>query len=257
MAKYDLDYYEEIRLAEEGDLDAMFNVASYMVWGDQTSPMDPDMAETAIKYYSANADNGDTDAMLDLGAMYLVGRGVKQNREKALMWYKKAADLDGQRACRCIGNLYRYDNLDDGTPVPTSDRERLRQAFEWYKKGAESGEENCLYELGDYYRFGRLVEKDEAKAFDLYSLALEVIEEEIMTDHFLINDSYADVCLRLAECYHYAIGTEKNMIKAKELIQTALMDAESRAKDGDPYGSGVLIDVRKEWQAIMAETEFA
>ena len=107
----------------------MFNVASYIIWGDLTAQPEPEMAELALKYYQANADAGDTDAMLDIGAMYLEGRGVPKDEKMALEWYTKAADLGGQNACRCIGNLYRYDVLDDGTPVPTADPDRLQQAF--------------------------------------------------------------------------------------------------------------------------------
>ena len=56
---YDLNYYEEMKLAEEGDLDAMFNVAAYIIWGDQTAPVEPEAAELAVRYYKANAENGE------------------------------------------------------------------------------------------------------------------------------------------------------------------------------------------------------
>lgn len=255
MAAYDLNYYEELKLAQEGDLAAMFNVASYIIFGDQDSPVEPEAAELAMKYFLANAEAGDTDSMLDLGAMYLLGRGVEKDREKALEWYEKAAEHHGQRACRCIGNLYRYDNLDDGTPVPTKDPERLKKAFEWFAIGSDREEENCLYELGDYYRKGLLVDKNEKLAFKLYTKAYKICEA-LTENHFAFNDSYADVCLRLAECYHYGQGTDIDLQAARFYIQIARTEAKERVDSGDPYGKVVYNDVMKEWNAIMAETGF-
>ncbi len=57
---YDMNYDEQMLLAEEGDLDAMFNVASYIIWGNPDSPVGPEAADLAVRYYMANAENGDT-----------------------------------------------------------------------------------------------------------------------------------------------------------------------------------------------------
>ena len=255
MAEYDLNYLEEMKRAEEGDLDAMFNVASYTIWGDLTSPVEPEAAERALKYYFANADAGDTDAMLDLGAMYAEGRGVEKDKESALFWYQKAAELDGYRACRCLGNMYKYDVVDDGTPVPTNDQERLQKALEWYELGTERNEENCIYELGDFYRYGIIVQKDEKKAFELYSEAYQVCCY-IMEDHYMINDSYSDVCFRLAECYHYGIGTKIDMDKARFYSSIAKDEAKRRLDNGDMYGGYLYPAALKEWQSIIVETGF-
>ena len=255
MASCDLNYYAEMEEAQNGDLDAMFNVASYIIWGDQTSPVEPEAAELAIRYYAANADAGDTDSMLDLGGMYLVGRGVEKDESKALMWYRKAAERNGPNACGCLGNLYRYDVLDDGTTVPTADPARLQKALEWYRLGAERDEENSLYELGDFYRKGMLVERDEAKAFSLYQRAYGICQN-LRKDHFSLNDSYADVCLRLAECYHHGIGTRVDLEKARRFVQIAKDEAQVRLDSGDAYGGCLYPRVRKEWLAILSETGF-
>lgn len=255
MAAFDLNYYEEMKQAEAGDLNAMFNVASYIIWGDQSSQVEPEAAELAVKYYKANAENGDTDSMLDLGAMYLDGRGVEKDEREALKWYEKAASLNGTRACRCIANFYRYDVLDDGTPVPTADPERLQKALEWYQKGTERGEENCIYELGDYYRKGLLVPKDAVKAFELYTRAYEICRR-LELERFIANDSYSDVCFRLAECYHYGIGTQVDMSQAKYYAEIARDEAKARLESGDIYGGYLYPKALKEWQSIMAETDY-
>ena len=255
MAMYDMNYYEQIQLAEEGDLDAMFNVASYIIWGDQGSPVEPEAAAMAVRYYKANTENGDTDSMLDLGAMYLEGRGVEKDEEEALRWYEKAAALNGTRACRCIANYYRYDVLEDGTPVPATDPVRLQKALEWYRTGAERQEENCIYELGDYYRKGIIVPKDEKKAFKLYWQAYEICRE-IEEEQYTVNDSYSDVCFRLAECYHYGIGTEKDPAQALFFAEIARDETKARLDNGDMYGGYLYPKALKEWQDITAEKGF-
>ena len=139
--------------------------------------------------------------------------------------------------------------------MPTADPERLRGALAWYQKGAERDEENCLYELGDYYRKGIIVDQDDERAFDLYWRAYEVIRDIIMRNHYSTNDSYSDVCFRLAKCYHYGIGTAVDMKKASAFIDIAKEETRKRADEGDVYGGSVLPQVEKEWLAIQRDIE--
>ena len=71
-----------------------------------------------------------------------------------------------------------------------------------------------------------------------------------------MNDSYSDVCFRLAECYHYGIGIEIDMDQAKEYIQIAKEETKKRLDDGDMYGGYLYPRAMKEWQAIMAEAGY-
>jgi hypothetical protein len=256
MAHYDLNYGKMLEAAEKGDLDAMFAMASYIVWGDRKSKLEPEMVERAVRYYMANIEAGDTDSMLDMGGMYLEGRGVEKDRDKALELYERAAELSAPKAFRCLGNCWKYDNLDDGSPVATTDQSRLAKALGYFIRGAELDEENCLYELGDYYRYGVCVEKDEKAAFAHYMQAYNVIMEYVMPDKYSCNDSYSDVCLRLAECYHYGIGTMIDLNEAKKYIQIARTECQDRFNDGDMYGGVSLPRAEKEWLLIMQETGF-
>ena len=77
-----------------------------------------------------------------------------------------------------------------------------------------------------------------------------------MPSHYSNNDSYSDVCFRLAECFHYGIGTDINMTKAKAFIEIAKEETKKRADEGDVYGGSVLPRVEKEWLSIMRETGF-
>lgn len=251
MPAYNMDYKKEAKKAKAGDLDAMFNMASYIVWNDSSAPLSPEEVQLAVGYYVANAAAGDTDSMLDLGAMYLCGRGVEKSRKKALEWYMRAARAGAPKAYRCLGNYYKYDTPDDGIPVQVKDEKRLLSAFGWFEKGADMREENSLYELGDFFRYGVCTDKDEKKAFELYSEAYKVIMENVIDDEMARNDSYADVCLRLAECFHYGTGTEADLDEAKKFIDIALNECRRRCEEGDMYGRASLERAEKEWTLLF------
>jgi len=59
-----------------------------------------------VFWYRRAAEQGDTDAQLNLGLLYATGRGVPQSYGKAVRWYRMAAeqgDADGQSR---LGLLY-------------------------------------------------------------------------------------------------------------------------------------------------------
>ena len=245
---YEMNYAEELRLAEAGDHDAMFNWASYAVWSDQQHPLEAETAAKAVSFYQTLIEeDGDWDSMLDLGAMYLEGRGVSMDAGRAMAYYQMAADDGCARAWRCIGNYYRYDRLEDGSPVPTADPTRLARALEAYRKGADEGEQNCLYELGDMYRAGLPVEEDRDRAFALYSEAWDVIDGD--ED----DDSYADVALRLGMCCHYGWGTGVDLPKALELVTLARDRCVKWLKQGFVQEAAGLHQSQKEMAMINGE----
>jgi hypothetical protein len=256
MINFDFNLGEELEKAENGDLEAMLNVGIYIMWGDMSSALEPEMADRAIRYYLANAEAGNSGAMLDLGAFYLEGRGVEKNTKKALEWYQKALDAGEKVAYRCLGNYWLYDHLDDGSPVMTRDEERLHKAYGYFAEGAAHHEENSMFELANFYRRGICVEKDDAKAFELYSKAYEEITKYGSEEDWIYNDSYADVCLYLAQCYHYGIGTEVNLSLARKFIEIAKRERKRMYDDGDMCGGAGLKCAEKEWQLIMQETGF-
>ena len=53
------------------------------------------------------AEQGDADAQFNLGAMYTFGRGVPQDYAEALKWFRKAAEQGEARAQSNLGWMYR------------------------------------------------------------------------------------------------------------------------------------------------------
>lgn len=59
----------------------------------------------AAMYYKMAADQGDIDALHNLGLISYIGQGVEQNFEDAFKYYKLAADLGHLRAQNTLGKI--------------------------------------------------------------------------------------------------------------------------------------------------------
>jgi len=92
----------------------------------------------------------------NLGIMYANGRGVPQDYQKAMSWYRKAADQGLAPAQLNLGNMYA-----NGRGLPTD----YQQAKFWYCKAADQGEANAQHNLGVMYVKGRGGPKDYQQAY--------------------------------------------------------------------------------------------
>lgn len=118
-----------------------------------------------IAQLQRSAENGDAEAMTELGNCYLWGEGVEKSHDKAFMWINKAADAGNARAVYLLGFCYAYGN---GT---TKD---LTKAFDLYSKAADLGDTEAMIALGNCYGYGEGVPKDPRKAFEYYRKAAEL-----------------------------------------------------------------------------------
>ncbi len=76
--------------------------------------------------------------MKNLGYLYEEGKGVAQDYEKALEWYRKGADLGNAAAESGLAGMYR-----DGKGVAKD----LKKAIELYRRSAEHGNKYAEKEL--------------------------------------------------------------------------------------------------------------
>lgn len=92
--------------------------------------------------------------------MYELGRGVKQDYQQAVHWYRKAAEQgDAQAQCN-LGLTYMFDF-------------EYAQAFYWIKKAADQGNAQALNSLGHMYQNGDGVEVDQKLALECFQKAAE------------------------------------------------------------------------------------
>ena len=83
--------------------------------------------EEAVRYYRLAAEQGFADAQDNLGYCYLYGNGVEQDYEEALKYFTLAAEQNIPNAIFGIGEYYYYAKND------------WTQAAEWYQKAFDAG----------------------------------------------------------------------------------------------------------------------
>ena len=91
------------------------------------------------------ANTGDASAQNELGICYAKGKGVTEDLNEAIKWYRKAAEQGHAEAQNKVGNYY----FDGKGGLPQD----YVEAVKWYKKAAEQGEADAQYSLGVRYYF--------------------------------------------------------------------------------------------------------
>lgn len=119
-------------------------------------------SEAAFKEFSPLAAMGDARAQFELGYMYERGKGVAQNYNESLNWFRKSAAQGNALAQFYLGQRY-----DIGNGVPQD----YTEAASWYRKSAEQGGALAQVHLGFLYELGQGVPVDMVQAYKWYSLA--------------------------------------------------------------------------------------
>ena len=84
------------------------------------------------------ADNGDANAMLEIGLLYDRGQGVPESMEQAADWYRKAAEKGNPIAQCNLGAAYDY-----GYGVEKNPYEAIR----WYEMASDQGDQHAYLNL--------------------------------------------------------------------------------------------------------------
>jgi TPR repeat protein len=109
----------------------------------------------------AKADN--VDAQLKLGDSYAYGNnGLIQDYEKAIHWYRRAADTGDAAAQYRLGRCYQ-----DGKLVKAN----RNDAAVWICRAAEQGHVAAMNELGELFKRGVGVKRDLLQAHKWFNLA--------------------------------------------------------------------------------------
>ena len=198
---------KEFKKAEHGDPDAMIRAAFTIFWRNPEAHLKRKDVRRGLRYYKCAAEAGDRSAMMDLGALYMNGAGVKEDPDLAMEWYERGFDSDDGRACFCMGAALFY-----CFPQDHDKRERARQIL---RRGAELGDPGCMYEIAEMKLFGSGIEKDERGAYELLEKAMITMDKEIFSGRL------ARVSWRLGECHLYGIGTERDCQRAFEYLEEA------------------------------------
>ncbi len=129
--------------------------------------------------------------LYDLGEQYYNGDGVEEDIEKAVEYYKLAADRGYDEAQFCLGEYY-------------TEEENEELGVKYYKLAASQGHALAYFRLGSYYEY----EEDYESAFKYYKMA---------ADH-----GEAAALIELGSFYDEGLYVEKNIGLAKKYYQSAL-----------------------------------
>ena len=113
----------------------------------------------AVSLFRKSADQGNSQAQLNLGVMEQKGLGTEQNNEQAVSWFRKSAEQDNSDAQLNLGAMYQ-----NGAGVEKSNE----QAVSWYRKSAEQDNRDAQVSLGVMYQNGEGVEQSDEKALFWY-----------------------------------------------------------------------------------------
>ena len=86
--------------------------------------------QTAFKLWLPLAEQGNALVQFNLGLMYQLGQGIKQDNAEAVKWYRKSAEQDHAKAQFNLGVMY---NKGKGVKRNPS------KAKEWFRKACENG----------------------------------------------------------------------------------------------------------------------
>ena len=110
----------------------------------------------AMRWWHKAADQGDAEAQISIGFLYMHGFGVQQDYNEAVRWYRMAAEQGNPEAQRCIGFLY-----EGGSGGVEQD---YATAMGWYRKAADQGHVGAQYHVGSMFANGWGVAPDLSEA---------------------------------------------------------------------------------------------
>lgn len=115
---------------------------------------------TALREWRQQANQGDANAMTNLGYLFEQGLAVRQDYNEAMRWYREAAEARQPQALHNLGMLYA-----NGYGVEKNDREALR----FFRDAvAESELPESEHMIGVAYHEGLGTTQDRTQALDWF-----------------------------------------------------------------------------------------
>ncbi len=122
------------------------------------------------------AEQGDSEAQLEVAMSYQEGKGTEKDFAAAQKWFLRSAEQGNASAAFWVGMGHTLGSGAERDPV---------LAVTWYKKAAYGGHAFAQQVLANQYTTGNGIEKDLAEAYALYNLAITMGENDgFGTVHF-------------------------------------------------------------------------
>jgi TPR repeat protein len=118
----------------------------------------------AVELFKGAAEQGNNDARIYLGDIYLTKDLEYYNPEEGLKFLNLAADEENVTALNLLGSLYKESEAVE---------QDYAKAAEYFQRAADLDDFESMYELGLLYMEGNGVTKDETKGAELIAAAAE------------------------------------------------------------------------------------
>jgi hypothetical protein len=178
--------------------------------------------ENPVQEWMNLAAQGNADAQNNLGLIYSIGRGVKQDYAEALKWYRFAAVQGHAGAQNNLGLLYS-----EGAS------QNFIEALKWFQLAADKGNPDAQDNLGLMYFEGKGIGKDYAEAVKWFRLSAQ--------------QGNADARNNLGWMYHEGYAVPKDYGEALRwfLLSAAQGVVQAQFTIGEMYekGQGVNRDI--------------
>lgn len=184
------------RLAVDGDVDAALSLGYMYLFGVNGVKNDN---EKAFKYYSLAAEKNDDIAINNLGSLYYSGIGTEKNIPEATKMFEKATQMGNTEAAVNLAFVYLTQNKEFDSKLRSTIVRLFNQA-------AEADNITAQYMMGMIYYKGFAIAKNDIKAFEYIKKAAK---------------EYDEAQYQLALMYMNAEGTTKNFKNAVESLSRA------------------------------------
>ncbi len=188
--------------------------------------IDKDSARWAVDswaYALGIINDQDEMELYQLGKKYLAANDYK----KAVVYFKKAADLGSVKGQKALGDMYQNGWKDKLNYKQTPDWYR-KAAIKWYKKAAEQGEIDAQTILGSIYKRGWGVRQDFKKAIKWYKKAAKQGHEFAQYN--------------LGYLYQKGLGVKQNLKQALKWYQKSMYQ-------GNEFSQKALKEIKQKQQS--------
>lgn len=164
--------------------------------------------DKALEWYRKAAEYGLPEAQNRIGIIYSNGKGVEKDEIIATKWFRKAAEQ---------GYVWGEYNLGGQYESGDGVNKDYAAALKWYRKAADQGLAEAQNRLGIFYDNGYGVDEDDVEAVKWYRKAAE--------------QGYDWGQINLGHMYRYGRGVTKDLEKAKEWYGKAADQGNARGTE--------------------------
>jgi len=214
----------DFSLNEKYDKDFLYSEGVKYIYGKKT----PTNHLMALRYLTAAAEMGHTDACHKVGWLYDCSSTISQDIDKAILWYEKSSAMGLTKSMYNLGHIYHY----------TKGYRDYQKAEKWYQKAIDKNYVPALYstaslmkKMGEYdlaeYYYLRAAKKGYARAEAEMGFRYEQrifgrdYKKAMMWYQKAAAQTNARGIYGVGLMYEAGKGVKKDVIKARKLYQKA------------------------------------